>query len=370
MTHPPDPTHSSQSHPQSTHLYPPSVSSSTHHHHHSNSSNHSIITNSIKSSKPLSHLISSNPSLHLQTHLKTFNQTFALSSLSTLAEETKNFRIQGWDPILIITQILALQSLHYLTLSILIPPLLTLFAKPIPLEYEGGPTNVGMIMDWRQMVGYGTLHHSSHKLGGWAGYGKLPNPLGRRPLRVGSTLPLMKIDSGLGQPTHGLVDRIERGLGTDWAKSLQDSMTIDLAADSNRSWILAAAWFMASLMGVWYLYHIVRRPIHIMDHSLTIILNHLILTTYYSSHFPSSVWFYFVLMTSSILQIVWAENLCVKREMREGLGVGWKIDQRPEDVPLMNSLGSGSLGHSLNHTIVNLNGVSHDPDSLNDEIRN
>ncbi len=67
----------------------------------------------------------------------------------------------GWDPVLIIAQvsilyplqscgsltyrqIISLQTLHYVTLSLLIPPLLIMFAEPGPLEYEGGAANVGM----------------------------------------------------------------------------------------------------------------------------------------------------------------------------------------------------------------------------------
>lgn len=41
-------------------------------------------------------------------------------------------------------QIISLQTLHYVTLSVLIPPLLVMFAEPGPLEYEGGAANVGM----------------------------------------------------------------------------------------------------------------------------------------------------------------------------------------------------------------------------------
>ena len=36
-----------------------------------------------------------------------------------------------------------MQTLHYLTLAVLIPPLLALFAEPRSLEYEGGAANVG-----------------------------------------------------------------------------------------------------------------------------------------------------------------------------------------------------------------------------------
>ena len=40
-------------------------------------------------------------------------------------------------------QIITVQALHYLTLSLLIPPLLWFFAEPNTLIYEGGAANVG-----------------------------------------------------------------------------------------------------------------------------------------------------------------------------------------------------------------------------------
>lgn len=36
-----------------------------------------------------------------------------------------------------------MQTLHYITLSIFIPPLLTVFAEPTSLAYEGGASNIG-----------------------------------------------------------------------------------------------------------------------------------------------------------------------------------------------------------------------------------
>lgn len=36
-----------------------------------------------------------------------------------------------------------MQTLHYLTMSLLIPPLLAIFAEPESLAYEGGAANVG-----------------------------------------------------------------------------------------------------------------------------------------------------------------------------------------------------------------------------------
>ena len=40
-------------------------------------------------------------------------------------------------------KIVSVQTIHYLTLSVLIPPLLSLFAEPNSLGYEGGAANVG-----------------------------------------------------------------------------------------------------------------------------------------------------------------------------------------------------------------------------------
>ncbi|KAF8722636.1 hypothetical protein AX14_009739 [Amanita brunnescens Koide BX004] len=65
--------------------------------------------------------------------------------------------VTNWDPVLLISQIVSTQCLHYLTLSILVPPLLSIFAESTLLNYEGGAANVGMIMDWREMAGVPTV---------------------------------------------------------------------------------------------------------------------------------------------------------------------------------------------------------------------
>jgi hypothetical protein len=84
------------------------------------------------------------------------------------------------------------------------------------------------------------------------------------------------------------------------------------------------------------MYHLIRRPTHILDFSLTLVLNHIILTTYYASAFPTSLYFWLVIGIAAAIQIIWAEQLCVQREMKEGftLGQGWKTDERNEDLPM------------------------------------
>lgn len=52
---------------------------------------------------------------------------------------------------------ISLQTLHYLTLSLLVPVLLVLLARGPDLDREGGPANVAMLMDWREMAGSSTV---------------------------------------------------------------------------------------------------------------------------------------------------------------------------------------------------------------------
>lgn len=84
------------------------------------------------------------------------------------------------------------------------------------------------------------------------------------------------------------------------------------------------------------MYHLIRRPTYILDFSLTLVFNHTVLTTYYASAFPTSPFFWAIVGGSAAVQIIWAEQLCVRREMKEGftLGQGWKTDEREEDLPM------------------------------------
>ena len=53
------------------------------------------------------------------------------------------------------------EALHYLTLGVLVPSLLSIFTNPSSLTYEGGSTNASRIMDWRELTGHPTaIGHS------------------------------------------------------------------------------------------------------------------------------------------------------------------------------------------------------------------
>lgn len=58
----------------------------------------------------------------------------------------------------------------------------------------------------------------------------------------------------------------------------------------------------------------------ILDFTVTLIFIHFILATYYSGSLPLSFFFWIVMAVSAVIMIVFAEQLCVKREMHEGLG--------------------------------------------------
>ncbi|GAA6010026.1 hypothetical protein JCM10207_007524 [Rhodosporidiobolus poonsookiae] len=218
-------------------------------------------------------------------------------SISISSVAPARFRVQGWDPVLIISQIVSLQALHYLTLALVLPILLSILAKSDLLAYEGGASSIGMAMNWRAFTGAtvsgvpasrilqpGLVGLSAAASGGYGGVG-------------------VKVDEY--ELSRGVVRVIE--------------------SDAMRGWAVAVGWVAASMADIFFLYHIVRRPTHILDFSLTLIFNHLILTTYYSSAFPSSFFFWFVLAASTVAQIVLAEQWCVRREMRDGFSVGGEM---------------------------------------------
>jgi hypothetical protein len=72
---------------------------------------------------------------------------------------------------------------------------------------------------------------------------------------------------------------------------------------------------------IYPLYTLIRRPRMILDFALTLVFNHLVLTTYYSASLPTSLFFYLVLFIGAAISVIVAEQLCVRREMREGLSV-------------------------------------------------
>jgi len=208
----------------------------------------------------------------------------------------KSTASQNWDPVLIVSQIVSVQTLHYLTMALLVPPLLFLFAEKSSLEYEGGAANVGMVMDWRQMAGRPTA----------------------RALRDGSWATLHAVWSG------GKQVGLEGEQVGQW----------DGRTDPIRGWVIAACWLAASTADIYVLYALIRRPRLVLDFALTLMFNHLVLTTYYSSALPTSWFFWAVMIGGTCLMVITAEQLCVKREMTEGLAVASTANDAADEVEM------------------------------------
>lgn len=69
----------------------------------------------------------------------------------------------------------------------------------------------------------------------------------------------------------------------------------------------------------------------VLDFTLTILLNHIILTTYYSAAFPTSLFWWAVTSGGAAMTVILAEQICVRREMEEGLKV---VGLREEDIEM------------------------------------
>lgn len=65
-------------------------------------------------------------------------------------------RIQGWDPLLIISQIISIQTIHYLVIALLLPPCLEAWTDKEALQYAGGSRVTGYVLDWREMASRST----------------------------------------------------------------------------------------------------------------------------------------------------------------------------------------------------------------------
>jgi len=208
-----------------------------------------------------------------------------------------------WDPVLLISQIVTIQAIHYLVISLIVPGLLHLYANRELLLYEGGAMNVGMVMDWREMASRPTVRGlvgedrwSSYSWA-WSGGKKI------------------------GYGVHG---------------GAWDGQT-----DPRRGWIIAFGWMCASLFDIFALYHLVRRPRLILDFALTLVFNHLVLTTYYSASIPTSFFFWMVMLAGALVTVIVTEQMCVAREMKEGLSV----TSIREDEATSDEMEMGLLSH-------------------------
>lgn len=82
---------------------------------------------------------------------------------------------------------------------------------------------------------------------------------------------------------------------------------------------------------------LIRRPTHILDHSVTLQTIHLALTWFYTRNFPKSLFYWLVMAAHTGGCVVWAEALSIRRELRVGFSSGFD-----EEEGAVGGGGSGS----------------------------
>jgi hypothetical protein len=88
------------------------------------------------------------------------------------------------------------------------------------------------------------------------------------------------------------------------------------------------------IRSVYAIYTVVRRPKLVLDFTLTLVFSHIILSTYYSAALPSSLFFWLIMAAGAALTTTFAEQMCVKREMREGITIPSNQAQNGQDEEL------------------------------------
>jgi hypothetical protein len=66
--------------------------------------------------------------------------------------------------------------------------------------------------------------------------------------------------------------------------------------------------FSPSLHSIIPLYYLIRKPTLVLDFSMTLLFIHVVTTTYKTGRFPTSVYFWVVMLIGSIMMIVGAEQ--------------------------------------------------------------
>lgn len=91
---------------------------------------------------------------------------------------------------------------------------------------------------------------------------------------------------------------------------------------------------------------LVRRPTHILDHTLTLQAIHLGLTWFYTRNFPSSLFYWLVMAAHTGASVVWAEALSIRRELRLGFRSGLEGNTSTEARRSVEEERSGLLEES------------------------
>ncbi|KAF9022722.1 hypothetical protein BGZ52_000660 [Haplosporangium bisporale] len=89
----------------------------------------------------------------------------------------------------------------------------------------------------------------------------------------------------------------------------------EIRADNAQGMLLGFAWLLNSVVGVYLLLKIVARARLVLDFSLTLLLYHILMVTYYSGHVPSNFLWWALNGTTAGVMIFGGEYVCMQLEM-------------------------------------------------------
>ncbi|KAI8598842.1 integral membrane protein S linking to the trans Golgi network-domain-containing protein, partial [Dissophora ornata] len=89
----------------------------------------------------------------------------------------------------------------------------------------------------------------------------------------------------------------------------------EIRGDNSQGLLLGLAWLLNSVVGVYLLLKIVARARLVLDFSLTLLLYHVIMTTLYSDHVPTSFLWWSLNGTTAGIMVFGGEYVCMQQEM-------------------------------------------------------
>ncbi|KAG0213458.1 hypothetical protein BGX28_004313 [Mortierella sp. GBA30] len=133
----------------------------------------------------------------------------------------------------------------------------------------------------------------------------------------------------------------------------------EIRADNAQGMLLGLAWLLNSVVGVYLLLKIVSRARLVLDFSLTLLLYHVIMTTLYSDHVPTSFLWWALNGTTCGIMIFGGEYVCMQQEMEPILLGGGSTSQT----------GSGNSSNTANSTVNNngCNNLNNNANNANEE---
>ncbi|KAG0360338.1 integral membrane protein S linking to the trans Golgi network-domain-containing protein [Gamsiella multidivaricata] len=145
----------------------------------------------------------------------------------------------------------------------------------------------------------------------------------------------------------------------------------EIRADNAQGMLLGLAWLLNSVVGVYLLLKIVARARLVLDFSLTLLLYHVIMTSLYSDHLPTTFLWWALNGTTAGIMIFGGEYVCMQQEMEpillggasnqqsgSGDGQGSNSNNRSDSSnsnsnPGSSNNGSGSGSNSSNNSNQN-----------------